>query len=129
MRVAEMMSPAPIAVGVEDPLSQLSELLQSVTFHHFPVLAGGELVGVIKDTDIYRAMVLQGDTGAPLIASQIMTSHPITVGARMSVQSAANLMLSEGVSCLPVLDNAELIGIVTWKDMLKACVESDCFQG
>ncbi len=48
---------------------------------------------------------------------QIMTRHPICVLANNSVRQALRMMLEHDIRHLPVLDNEELVGIVTDKDV------------
>ncbi len=51
---------------------------------------------------------------------QVMTREVITISADASLELAANLMLDRGISCLPVLEDGKLQGIITWRDLLKA---------
>ena len=51
-------------------------------------------------------------------AHQIMSREPITV-SRTLLKEAAGLMLEHQISCLPVLENGALVGIVSWKDLLR----------
>lgn len=49
-----------------------------------------------------------------------MTRKPVTVSPQSSIEQASELMLKHGIGSLPVLNNAELVGIITWKDLLRA---------
>lgn len=50
-----------------------------------------------------------------------MTRRPVTVNGSTSIETAMQLLLDKNISCLPVVNTAdEIIGVVTWKDMLKA---------
>ncbi|MGH1409455.1 MAG: CBS domain-containing protein, partial [Aeromonas sp.] len=44
------------------------------------------------------------------------------------VRDGVKLMLEKGVSCLPVLENGALVGIISWKDFLKVALESDALD-
>ena len=37
------------------------------------------------------------------------------------------MMLEKNVSCLPVLENGALVGIISWKDLLRAALDNDAF--
>lgn len=49
--------------------------------------------------------------------SDLITRSPVAGDAEMSVRSAAGRMTWEGVSCLPVLREGRLVGIVTDRDL------------
>jgi CBS domain-containing protein len=52
-------------------------------------------------------------------ASDVMTRDVITVGRETSIANAIRLMLNNHISGLPVLDNGEVIGILTEGDLLR----------
>jgi len=50
-----------------------------------------------------------------------MSRHLVTVTSEMSVEDAARSMLTNKVSCLPVVDaQSRPIGVVTWRDLVRA---------
>jgi len=56
-----------------------------------------------------------------LSIDKVMTKNPITVMPRVSVASAAHLMVWEGIELLPVVDNhKKILGILSRQDVLKA---------
>lgn len=54
---------------------------------------------------------------------QVMTRDPITVAPHINLDTATRLLLDNNIGCLPVLENGNLVGIVTWKDLLRAYCE------
>ncbi len=61
-------------------------------------------------------------------AHQIMSRQLITIASHLTVRDGVKLMLEKGVSCLPVLENGALVGIISWKDFLKVALESDALD-
>lgn len=130
MRVAEILTAAPITVGLDDNLAKIKQIFDTHGFHHLLVVTDGELFGVISDRDVLRAVSPFVDTLSERAidsatmkrhAHQIMTRKPVTTTADETVEAAARRMLEADVSCLPVVnENAEVIGIVTWHDLLRA---------
>lgn len=53
-----------------------------------------------------------------ITARDIMTTDVVTVDPETSVKEAANLMSEKGISGLPVVQNGELVGIVTENDLI-----------
>ncbi len=125
------MTPDPVTVGMDDDLHRVKELFELYRFHHLLVLAGGNLVGVISDRDLLRAsspFIGRASERPQDLATlnrrvhQIMTRGLVVVPPEMPVAESARLMLGKRVSCLPVVAEPEgtLLGIVTWRDQLRA---------
>ncbi|GAB7388652.1 CBS domain-containing protein [Bacillaceae bacterium] len=56
-----------------------------------------------------------------VLIEKVMTKNPLTVSPKVSVASAAHMMVWEGIEILPVIDNyRKLIGIISRQDVLKA---------
>ena len=53
-----------------------------------------------------------------ITAKDIMTTDVVTVDPETSVKEAANIMSEKGISGLPVVQNGELVGIVTENDLI-----------
>ena len=53
-----------------------------------------------------------------ITAKDIMTTDVVTVDPKTSVKEAANIMSEKGISGLPVVQNGELVGIVTENDLI-----------
>jgi len=93
-------------------------------------LDGKKLLGVISDRDALRFVSPFLNTLSETTRDinmldwkihQIMTRRPVTVSGSTSIKTAMQLLLDKNISCLPVVNTAdEIIGVVTWKDMLKA---------
>src|SRR5690606_40100655 len=85
---------------------------------HLVVQDGDEIVGVITERD------LGGRTGRDLrrgrTVKDLMTPGAITAGPDMSLKDAADLMRSRLIGSLPVVDDGELVGIVTATDVFDA---------
>ena len=54
--VGDCMSPNPITVAPDTPVSQIAALMAKQKMHTIPVLKGGKIVGVIGKMDLVRAM-------------------------------------------------------------------------
>ncbi|HEV3464045.1 MAG TPA: CBS and ACT domain-containing protein, partial [Actinomycetota bacterium] len=89
-------------------------------FRHLPVVAGGELAGVVAHGD------LEAPPGAPVDAvealgrrpvAEVMTAGPVTVGPDEPVEVAARLLVEHAIGCLPVVGDEGLVGILTESDL------------
>ena len=129
MQVQTIMSRRVVALGMDDSLAEAEALFAAAPFHHALVVEEGRLVGVISDRDVWRAL-------SPYLGSrsenqrdrdtlsrrvhQVMSRQVISVTPQASLEAAAALLLEHGISCLPVLEQEQVVGILTWRDLLRA---------
>ncbi len=77
----------------------------------------GELEGILTNTDFIR-IVAQSKPKAKTTVERYMTTDPITVDAQDHIQEAADIMIEEDISHLPVTDEeGVVIGILTKTDL------------
>ena len=128
--VQEIMTTRVVTVEMDDSLEVIRDIFRKVKFHHLLVVDNERLVGVISDRDLLKAISPYVGTMSETTrdratlekrAHQIMSHYPYTVRKYCSLQEATQLILRQGVSCLPVTTPEKYIeGIVTWKDLFKA---------
>ncbi len=130
-RVANMMTRGLVTVSPDATLLDAQRLFALHRFHHLPVVEGDALVGVLSDRDILRALSPFLDTLAERTQDldtmrrhvhAVMSRKLVTVDTEAEVATAAQLMLTHRVSCLPVLQRGKLVGILTTRDMLRRVV-------
>jgi acetoin utilization protein AcuB len=104
----------------EQPVAELFDLFSRVEFHHIPVVVDQELVGIVSDYYIEKSLGEAGSEVDGLTAEGIMSTELVTADATTSVECAAIILLENDISCLPIIDDDELlVGLVTWKDLLR----------
>ena len=137
MLIKDIMTTRVATVSMDDRLTVIKDIFEQAHFRHLLVLEEGELVGVISDRDLFRAISPYLDSEAEMNrdtetltkrAHQIMSRQLITIASHLTVRDGVKLMLEKGVSCLPVLENGALVGIISWKDFLKVALESDALD-
>jgi acetoin utilization protein AcuB len=137
--IAEIMTARAVTIEMDDSLEVIRDIFRKVRFHHLLVVDNEKLVGVISDRDVLKALspyvgtMSETDRDRATLnkrAHQIMSHHPVTVRQSCPLQEAAQLMLTRGVSCLPVTTVDGVIqGVVTWKDVFRAFLNSNGFTG
>lgn len=128
--VISVMTVNPITVGPEISLDKVQELLDLHQVRHILVVNEEKsLIGIVSQTDLTMlGMIENGPTvtnleSSSLSVSDVMTSELVSLEPDDSIRRAADLFLTKEVHALPVLDDGELIGIVTSHDLLRSIFE------
>jgi len=130
MRIEEIMNKGIVTVGMDDSLKTVKEIFDNLRFHHLLVVESGELVGVISDRDLLKALSPNIGTAAETVRDsatlkkkvhQIMTRKPVTLGPNAGIHEAVDIFNNYNISCIPVIDfDNKPVGIMSWRDILKA---------
>ena len=130
MNVADIMTRNPATIQSTGTLREALETMERVGCHHLPVLSAEKhVIGVITARDCRLALKLpdvvreywQEDQLAPqLSVSSVMSTAPTITTPDFLATDAARLMLREYLSCLPVMRDETLVGILTVSDILIA---------
>jgi acetoin utilization protein AcuB len=99
---------------------------------HLPVLKNNKLKGIISDRDIkeyspskataldiYEIHYLLAKT----MIKDVMKVKVVTTAPDVPVEEAAMIMLDRNIGCLPVLEQGQLVGIISDKDIFRALVD------
>ena len=133
MLVEDVMQREVIAVSPKTTLPEALGLVQKRGIRHVPVVADGELVGIVSDRDLKRVMASPATTLerhelgyllSKLALADFMTRGVVTVGPRHPVEEAARIMMKDRISALPVTDEGRLVGILTETDVLALFVRA-----
>ena len=85
--------------------------------------AGGEMIGILSERDIVRAIARDGAGVLEQSVSTIMTRDVMTCAPQDSVADVMGMMTARRFRHLPVRHNGKLIGMVSIGDVVKARVE------
>lgn len=133
LKIADIMTTRIVTIDMDDRLTIAKEIFDNAPFHHLLVTEENELKGMLSERDLLRAISPNVDANPTTKeletlqkrVHQVMTRDPLTVAPHISVIQASQLILEQQIGSLPVLDNGELVGIVTWKDLLAAMIEAN----
>jgi len=125
-----------VSIGPNTTLPTAHHLMLSKKIRRLPVInKHGVLVGIVTLGDIREAQPSQATTLsiwelnyllAKLQVKQIMTRDPITISPTATIGDAANLMIDNKVSGLPVTDpKGKVVGIITESDIFRMVVRHE----
>ena len=114
--VSNVMSTDLITVSSEYIADLVLKIMEWRDIRHMPVEdKNGQLKGIITKSRLDRYLREVGNT-RELTAADVMDLNPTTIKPDDDIKYAMLLMVDEGISCLPVIEQGKLIGILTDKD-------------
>ena len=115
--VSTIMTTDLVTAQSSDPVELVATIMDWRKIRHMPVEdESGTIVGILTRKRIEHYMTLPG-ANPYATAGEIMIKEPICIGPASSTLEAMQLMMTRKVSCLPVIDKGQLIGLVTDTDM------------
>jgi CBS domain-containing protein len=120
--VGQFMSTDLFTVRPDDLIDLAASVMDWRHIRHVPVEnADGVLVGLVTHRTLLRLMSSTNDQlRRPLTVQEVMVPNPVTVNPSTTSLEAIDIMQSQKVGCLPVLEDGVLVGIVTSYDFLSA---------
>jgi CBS domain-containing protein len=117
--VGQFMSTDLFTVSPDDLIDLAASVMDWQHIRHVPVEdQEGRLVGLITHRGLLRMMIKSAAKATTV--REIMVTDPVTVTPSTSSLEAIEIMRRNRVGCLPVVDNDQLVGIVTSYDFLEA---------
>lgn len=126
--VSEIMTREIIGLAPSATLDKARTLMQRHHIRHLPVLENGTLVGLVSQRDILAAQessLEKGQNGHFLLQhplSEVMIKDVVTVSPKAGIREAALHLQKHKYGCLPVVDNQQLVGIVTDSDFVTVAI-------
>ncbi|HMO39259.1 MAG TPA: CBS domain-containing protein [Saprospiraceae bacterium] len=128
--VKTIMTTKLITVNPADKLKDVKEIFEKNPIHHIPVVRYKEIVGLISKTDFLYFM--RGFTKShedrfvdearlrAYSAEEIMTKGLAILSPEDRISVALEIFLSNRFHAIPVVENNELVGMLTTYDIIRA---------
>jgi CBS domain-containing protein len=129
-KVKDYMSAPIYVIERNEPIQMARNLMFKYGIGRLPVLDGGHLVGIVTKYDITNRL----NQAAPdwrrrpidkVPIQVVMTEKPITIFPDATMPQAAELLIENGISGLPVEREGEIVGMITSRDMMRYFSEQD----
>ncbi len=135
MSAQDLMTPNPVFVSPDATVAEVWDLMRVRAIRHVPVLDGGTLVGMLSDRDLAHfdmvplltvdgAEALRRELSTPVV--KVMSTDVVAVNPETGLGEVVDLLIEHRVGAVPVVrpETGELIGIVSYVDVLEALRES-----
>lgn len=131
--VKDWMTAEVVTITPDTTLPEAHRLMTDKRIRRLPVVENGHLVGIVTRGDVREAEPSDATSLsiwelnyllAKLKVSSVMTKNPISTSPETTIAEAAQVMLENKISGLPVVDNrGNVIGIITESDIFRLVVK------
>lgn len=127
--VRQVMTSRVVTVDPQDSVAVAIRLMRQGQLHRLPVVKDNVLLGIITSSDLRRVTGLASILHDPsqdnflwryIPVSNAMSRNLITLTPDQPIAEAAQLMIERHIGGLPVVEQGQLVGILTTSDLLKA---------
>ena len=126
MTIASILISKPsrlVKVDAEFPIGAVTEILYRNKIGAVLVMRDDELLGVLSDRGIVRAMALNPHGVRNMPAERAMKPRQHEAVPSMTLEEAMRVMATHHVRYLPVFEAGELVGIVSIGDVVKSLLD------
>lgn len=122
-QLLEAKPPEVFAIGPDAPVIDAIRLMADKRIGAVLVMDGARLAGILSERDYARKIVLQGRSSADTPVRDIMTAQVISVGPGDTAEHCMQLVTDKRIRHLPVLEQGQVVGVVSIGDLVKAVIE------
>jgi len=130
-RIAEILRGKQTDVLKIDASSTVFEALKKIVEQNVGsilVTSGGDVIGIMTERDYLRTIAILGRTSHDTHVEQIMTTPLVYVTPETTVEESMAIMTDRRIRHLPVVENEEVIGVVSIGDLVKFQTQEQSFQ-
>ena len=131
--ISTIMTQNVITLNNTDDLLTAEKLFKKHHIRHIPVIKGSTAIGMLSYTDLLRISFADAiedeDTNVDTIVynmftiEQVMAKNLVTVTSTATIKEVAEILSKKEFHALPVVNDGNLIGIVTTTDLINYLLE------
>lgn len=132
MLVRRKMKKDLITITKDERMTTARKIMKEKNIRHLPVVDGKKLIGLVTNMDIRKAEASPATSLEirelhylldKLTAGEIMTRNVITISPDISIEEAATLIHDNKIGCLPVVEDGNLVGMITENDVMEILID------
>ena len=120
LAVADVMSRNVATISPDETVVSAAKMMSERRISCLAVINGGQVAGILTETDMLRRVAGNGRHFYRTRLEQIMSHSVKSVFPDMSVLEASEIMSEMRIKRLPIIEQGELVGIVTQTDLVRA---------
>ncbi len=116
-----------LSINSEDTVYNALKLMADKNVGALVVLDQGKLKGLISERDYARKVTLQGRSSPDTKVEDVMTKRVVCTNLKHTAEECMALMTDKRVRHLPVVQDDQVLGLVSIGDLVKAIISHQKF--
>lgn len=112
----------------DQPLLNAAQAMSEHDIGSLVVMDHGELVGMLTFREVIQQLVKNGGEVAQSTVRAAMDDHPLTCTLSTELDEVRRMMLERHARYMPVMDQGDLQGVISFYDVAKSVVDSQNFE-
>ena len=112
----------------EDSLADAAQVMSDKDIGSLVVMSHERVVGMLTFREVIQAAVKNGGSFAGLSVYRSMDPGPLICTLETELDEGRRMMLEHHTRYLPVIDNRQLMGVISFYDVAKAVVDAQDFE-
>ena len=112
----------------EDSLADAAQVMSDRDIGSLVVMSHERVVGMLTFREVIQAAVKNGGSFAGLSVYRSMDPGPLICTLETELDEVRRMMLEHHTRYLPVIDNRQLMGVISFYDVAKTVVDSQNFE-
>ena len=127
--ISTIMSTTVVVANQFHNFTDVLELFSKHGMHHLPIVDGkNHLIGIISSNDFLKVFsdakyngvkINPDDLDKAVNIPDLMTKGVVTISSTHTIEQAAKLFADHKFQAMPVIDNNEIVGILSSKDVMR----------
>lgn len=117
LKIKDIMTKNVAYINPQATIVEAAQIMEQNNIGSVPVCDQSGVVGIITDRDIVIRNIAHGKTAQNTLVKDVMTANVKTVSSDMDVNEASRIMSQQQIRRLPVVENNQVIGIVSLGDL------------
>jgi CBS domain-containing protein len=118
--IADIMTSPVITIGIDAKVIDAAKIMAREKIGSIVVVEGDKALGIVTERDLLERLVAEGKDASKVAIGEIMSSPLIHVKKDTSILEAMRTMRRHNIRRLVIMEEDQLVGIVTDKEILKA---------
>jgi len=120
LKVKDVMVTNLITIDAEATVKKAAELMDKHDIGCLIVVSYGNPIGIVTERDMLRRVLLQKRDPTKTRVGNIMSAPLMTSTPQTDVRDAVRLMNERRIKKLPVIEEGELVGLVSLTDVMRS---------
>jgi len=128
LETRDVMNTKVVTISPEETVAVACRIMAEKNISCIVVTDNKNVIGIFTERDLLKKVVAKKRDFAAVRIAEVMSSPVVWIPSKMSVFEASKIMGKKNIKRLPVIENEQLVGIITQTDMIRALTSSGLWR-